>query len=205
MPSPEKEAEQLIDPILAAFRQRLQTVLLTHAVTGYLRGSAQMISYGHTRLGKPILFEGPPMQEAINWANKHAAQLVTKMDQETKDRLAKVIGDAIQNKRGLPGLARDIRKEFDDMTKVRSKLIAQTETNTALSTGSFERMNDMGVTGKRWLTIGDDRVRPAHLENEAAGVIPIDQPFPDGSMFTPGVDPFGCRCVTVPEMLSEHE
>ncbi len=205
MPTPEQEAKDLIDPILAAFRTRLQATILQHAVTGYINGSAQMISYGKTILkGRPIVYEGPPMQQAIDYANKRAARMVTQINAETRDRLAKTIADGIKNKRGIDGLARDIRTQFSDMTKNRSLLIARTETNESLSAGSFERGKAMGVTGKRWLTVGDHNVRDAHRENEAAGVIPWDEPFPDGSMAPPGNDPFNCRCVLVPVMLEEQ-
>lgn len=210
MPGPEEEAADILDPLLATFRARLQATILNHAVTAYLRGSAQMEEFGRTLTTKrPIYFEGPPMQQAINFANRQAAQAVTKIDQETKDILKKIIGDGIKDKRGIDGLARDIRNQFkdwqrtDEMTVSRSRLIARTETNAALSEGSFQRGKAMGVNGKSWLTVGDDRVRASHRENEAAGVIPYDKPFPSGDMHPPGVDGYNCRCVLVPEMLPE--
>jgi len=198
------DIDDVIEPVLMVFRTQLRARLLSHAVTCYLNGSAQMTSFGHTLKGIPITFEGPPMQDAINFANKHAARLVKEIDTETRDRLAKTISDAIKEKRGVDGLARDIRNEFDDMGKVRSKLIARTETNTSLSKGSFDRAKDMGVTGKSWLTVGDGKVRPSHQQNEAAGVIPIDEKFPSGDLHPPGVDGFNCRCVTVFSMLEEE-
>ncbi len=205
MPSPKEEAADIMEPILMTFRNRLQAIIAGHAVSAYLKGSAEMVSFGKTLKGLDIVFEGPPMKQAIDYANKYAARMVKDMDAETKDRLAKVIGDAIKNKRGIDGLARDIRHEFDDMTKVRSQLIARTETNEALSSGSFERGKAMGVTGKSWLTVGDDKVRPEHRRNEAAGVIPYDQPFPSGDMFPPGVNGFNCRCTLSPSMLPEQK
>ncbi len=193
MPGPEKEAEDILEPILAVFRTRLQAIIMGHAVTAYLRGSAQMIQYGRTILtDRPIFFEGPPMQQAINYANKHAAQLVTKMDTETKERLAKVIGDAIKEKRGIPGLARDIRKEFDDMTKYRSELIAKTETRDALFHASQERMEAMGITGKEWVLGSGGRGGNCEdcKANTAVGVISVDEEFP-----TPQYDIHpGCTC-----------
>jgi len=199
MPPPEKEVFDILDPILLAFRTRLEATILNHAVTAYLRGSAQMVSFGRTLLDKPIYFEGPPMQQAISYANKHAARLVTEMDLETKDRLAKVIADGIQNKRGIDGLARDIRKGFDDMTKYRSQLIARTETAGALSKGSIDRMEDMGVTGKEWVTVGDDKVSDECLGNEAEGAVPIDHVF-SGGVLNPPQHP-DCRCSLAPVML----
>ena len=46
---------------------------------------------------------------------------------------------------------------------------------------------------KSWVTVGDLRVSKEICQlNEAAGAIPIDQPFPSGHMFQPGHP--NCRC-----------
>ncbi len=200
MANTEKEAEVILEPILAAFRIRLEATLLNHAVIAYLRGSAQMVEFGRTILtDRPIFYEGPPMQQAINYANKHAAQLVTKMDMETKDRLAKVIGDAIKEKRGVDGLARGIRKEFADMSKYRTQLIARTETRDALLHASQERMEAMGVTGKQWILGSGGQEGNCELcrANAAVGAISVDEEFP-----TPQYDIHpGCTCAVAPVML----
>ena len=139
------------------------------------------------------------MQQAINYANKQAAQLVTDMDIETKKRLAKVIADSIDNKQGIPGLASNIRKEFDDMTKYRSELIAKTETHRALTQAGQERMEAMGITGKRWIlgAGGQEGNCPDCQANAAVGVISVNDSFP-----TPQeeIHP-GCTCAVAPVML----
>lgn len=195
------DIDDIIEPVLMVFRTQLRARLLSHAVTCYLNGSAQMTSFGHTLRGIPITFEGPPIQDAINFANEHAARLVKEIDLETRDRLAKTISDAIKEKRGIDGLARDIRNEFDDMGKVRSKLIARTETANALSSGSQERMIAMGVTGKRWITVGDSLVSDECRANEAEGAIPADEIFSGGVQHPPQHP--NCRCVIAPVMLEE--
>ena len=177
-----KEIDGILDPILATFRDRLSTTLQGHSAMAYLRGSAEMVSWGRTKLRDlPILFEQAPIQQAINYANKHSAQLVTRMDEETKSRLAKVIGDAIENKRGIPGLARDIRREFDDMTKFRSQLIARTETADSLSEAFMDRSKAMGVTGKEVVTAPEGDY-PCEIcqANADEGTVPIDHIFPSG-------------------------
>ena len=197
------EIDDILDPILMTFRDRLSTTLQGHSVSAYLKGSAGMIEWGRTKLtDRPIFFEGPPIQQAINYANKHSAQLVARMDEETKSRLAKVIGDAIENKRGIPGLARDIRREFDDMTKFRSQLIARTETRDALFHASQERMEAMGVTGKEWIVAPEGEWPCAICQaNADVGTIPINQEFP-----TPQYEIHpGCHCAIAPVMLKEEE
>lgn len=197
MTKPEKEAGDILDPILATFRARLQAMVGAHAVTAYLRGSAQMIEYGRTILtDRPVFFEGPPMQQAIAYANKHCAQLVTNMDIETKDRLAKVIGDAIQNKRGVDGLGRDIRAEFEDMSRARSQVIARTETCDALEQSFMDRSKAIGITGKEWITHDPC---PICAANEAEGIVPLSHVFSSGHD-RPPVHP-NCVCALAPVML----
>ncbi len=200
MPGPEEEIDDILDPILRAFRTRLEATLVNHSVIIYLNGAAQMVEWGRTKLtDRPVFFEGPPMQQAINYANKHAAQLVTKMDQETKGRLAKVISDGIKNKRGVEGLARDIRKEFQDMKRYRSQLISKSETRDALFHASQDRMEAMEVTGKEWVlgSGGKEGNCEDCKRNAEVGVISVDQEFPIPQY---DIHP-GCLCAISPAML----
>jgi len=194
------DIEDALDPILSIFRTRLEVTIVNHAAKVYLRGSAKMVQFGRTLVSdKPIFFEGPPIQDAINYASKRGAQLVTKMDRETKERLAKVIGDAIENKRGVDGLARDIRKEFADMKTSRAQLIAKSETRDALFHASQDRMEDLGVTGKEWIlgSGGQEGNCPDCMSNAAAGIIAVDDEFP-----TPQYEIHpGCTCGIAPAMI----
>jgi len=173
-----------LDPILAMLHEPLRAELASQEVAIYVNGSAQMTTWGHTKAGIPIAYEGPPIEQAIDWAEKHCATLVTKMDEETKKRLAKTISDGITNKRGIPGLARDIRGEFVDMRRYRAVMIARTETASALSSASIDTMKDMGISGKQWIWPGTSDCDICS-ENEAAGVIPVDDTFPSGDMAPP--------------------
>lgn len=181
-----------LDVVIKSFESDLLHRVSRSLAMIYFSGSAQMISYGKTALGMPNWYEGPPVRAAVEWAENYCAGLVTKMDIETKSRLAKVISDGINNKRGIDGLARDIRKEFTDMSRDRAEMIARTETNQALSKASLDRMKDMGIEGKEWVVIGDDRLCEICEGNEAQGVIPVNQPFQSGHMNPPGHP--NCRC-----------
>ena len=192
------DMEDFLDPILRTLSVRLRADLVGELTDVYLSGSAEMIVWGKTAGGKAIAYEGPPVQQAIAYAERHGAQLVTRMDEETKRRLAKVVSDGIQNKRGIDGIARDLRGTFDDMSRYRSKLIAKTETADALGQAFEDRGKELGITHKEWVTVGDDRVSDGCAENEAAGVIPFNQPFPSGDMRPPRFP--GCRCASAPSM-----
>ena len=193
------ETKNIFDPLLATLVANLNYRLNGHLVTIYMSASAEMITWGKTKAGVPIAYEGPPIEQAIEWAEKQGARLVTQMDEETRRRLAKTISDGIVNKRGIPGLARDIKKEFADMSRYRSQLIARTETSNALSQASLDRMKDMGIEGKEWVTAGDDRVSDECLGNEADGIIPVGQAF-SGGVMAPPQHP-DCRCTIAPARL----
>jgi len=151
------------------------------------------------------IYEGPPMIEAIKHAQTENAQMAAKYEltPDSANRLAQIVSDGIKNKRRIGGLASDIRKEFPDMTTERARLIAQSETGDALSQASLDRMKDMGIEGKEWVTAGDDRVCEICLSNEAVGVIPTDKAFPSGHMHPPGCE--NCRCALALAMLNRKD
>ncbi len=194
-----KDVENILNPILASFDKKIEAEISGQIAETYISGQAEMITWGKTKGGVPIAFEGPPISQAINWAEKHAASMVTEMDAETKRRLAHTISQGIENKRGVPGLARDIRNTFTDMSKHRSELIARTETANALSEASLDTMKDMGIDGKEWVTAGDDLVSDDCSGNEAEGVIPRGQSF-SGGVDAPPQHP-DCRCTVAPARL----
>jgi SPP1 gp7 family putative phage head morphogenesis protein len=188
-----------INPILSVFVNDLQYRLNGYLVTAYLRGSAQMVQWGRTKTtDMPIYYEGPPMQDAINYASKHTATLVKGLNDETRDLMRNTIEKAIKEKRGIPGLARDLRTQFDNMTKVRSQVIARTETADALEQSFMDRAKDIGVTGKEWIVTDPCPICEA---NGNEGPVPLDHVFSSGDMRPPAHP--NCRCALAPVMLKE--
>lgn len=78
-------------------------------------------------------------------------------------------------------------------------LVAQTEIQTFLGTARHEMFSRSGVQRKRWLTVGDDRVREEHTDNEDQGWIPIDDAFSNGAMH-PGDGPSAVNCFLDPQV-----
>ena len=195
MPDLNSDLDDALEPIVRFLQSALRTTIEGHLVRAYIQGDKELIYWGITKGGIPIAYEGPPSEQAIKWARDYCAKMVTKMDDETKTRLAKAVADAIENKRGVPGLAKNIREEFADMTRYRSQMIARTETAKALGEGSHQRMKEMGIEYHEWVrTSGYDC--DVCEDNENAGIIPIDDAFPSGDM-TPPVHP-NCMCVVSP-------
>ena len=198
----ESDVNNILNPLLAAFDSKLEADIAGQLTETYISGQAEMITWGKTKGGIPIAYEGPPISQAVKWAEKYTATLVTGLDEETKRRLAYTISQGIKNKRGVPGLARDIKNTFADMTRFRSQLIARTETASALSQASLDTMKDMGIGGKEWVTVGDDRVSDECLANEAQGVIAVDKSFTSGPMAPP--QHAACRCSVAPSRLKKE-
>lgn len=195
------ETEGILEALIKAFGSGFVTMIEGHLTTIYLNGTVEMMTWGMTKSGLPIAYEGPPIERAIDFSKKQGARLVTQMNEETKRRLARVVSDGIKNKRGIPGLSRDIRKSFGDMSKYRSELIARTETSNALSQASLDKMRDMEIEGKEWITAGDERVSPECSSNEGEGIIPRDQMF-GGGVMAPPQHP-ACRCSLAPAILKK--
>ena len=77
----------------------------------------------------------------------------------------------------------------------RALKIARTETQAAYSTAMFDMYYRSGVRRKRWLTVGDQRVRPSHVDNASAGWLTAVDTFPSGQLHPgEGVDSVNCRC-----------
>ncbi len=187
----ERETNEILDPILKTFKQKLQLTIEAQLVDFYISGSAQMREWA----GLP--YEGPPIKQAIDYAANRGAQLVTEMDATTRDRLARIVSEGIENKRGVPGLARDIKNEFGDMTRYRSKVIARTETCDALEQAFMDRAVELEITGKEWV-VADPC--PICSQNGDAGVIPINDTFPSGHTRPPAHP--NCRCALAPARVA---
>lgn len=147
--------------------------------------------------------EGPPMIEAIRHAQTKGAQIAAKYELtvSTGEKIAQIVSDGIKSKRGIPGISRDIRGEFPEISKAKADNIAQTETADSMGQAFMSRSRDMRVTGKEWVCCPD--ACDICQSNAAVGAIPVDQPFPSGHMHPLAHD--GCRCALAPLMLPEKE
>jgi SPP1 gp7 family putative phage head morphogenesis protein len=115
----------------------------------------------------------------------------------TFEILKSKIVDGVKNGDGVDVIAKTIRDYFDDMSKGRAKTIAQTETNFVLSKSTNDAYAQSSiVTGKEWLTVGDDKVREEHVENDGV-IVGKGEAFPSGEMY-PAEHSVNCRCALLP-------
>jgi hypothetical protein len=140
--------------------------------------------------GPPIDRLGSSGQSAADWAADQAAQLVKGINQTTLDQIAGAVAEGIQDQLGVPGTSRLIRLAVDNMSKVRSDMIATTEMNRAMSTAALDKMGRLGVEYKQIILAPD--ACDICQENADADPIEVDEDYPsgdDGPPFHPN-----CRC-----------
>ena len=196
----ETDLAKALKPYITSFNAQLTTELEGELVDIYLEGSTQVMTWGKTKKGIPIPFEGPPSAEAIAFAKEHCATMITEMSETTQSQIANSIGRSIQGKRGIEGMQRDLRyaikgmTEGDDVSISRARMIARTESNTALSQSFLDTSTAMGVDYKEWIVFD-----PCEICQQNAGrVIAMDKAFPSGD-FRPPSHP-NCRCALAPAL-----
>ena len=137
----------------------------------------------------------------IEKARKTAAARVKDVDQETIDRIAGQVADALENRSTSATLAKTIGETFTDMSKSRAKLIAQTELNMAINDGVKAANLEVGADEKEWLeTYAAQRPRDSHIANMGDGRIPINDEFSGDGSTDAGSgnnNPFNCHCTTL--------
>ncbi len=193
------EVRAALDPILGTVQGQIESTWEGHLVRMYIRGSAQMLAWGQTQGGLPIVFEGPPIQEAIDYASSRGGQLITKLNEETINRIANTVSRAIKNKRGIEGMARDVRGVMEDMSRDRARMIARTESNDALSQAFMDRGKALGVEASSWIPrapLDEDC-----LANARAGKVKLGEAFPSGHLRPPAHP--NCECALAPERIGD--
>ncbi len=195
--TPDDEAIRLAANATDAMNQELNSILRKNIEDGYLLGATQAHQLYRIEPTFDLLDDG-----AVQWMNNRSAQLVTKIDQVTRERLSATLARGARAGDSVPRLARRIRaevKSMADISKGRAHLIANTELNEAMSEAGLQTYTRLNIKGKSWSTVGDDRVSDDCRANQGAGIIPLAQIFP-GGVGRPPQHP-GCRCTLVPERM----
>ena len=132
---------------------------------------------------------------AVEWATRHAAGQVTRINLATMEGINRVIVEAVREGHSYTRTAERLAALFE-FSPGRAERIAVYEIGTAYEQGKRMAAQEMAGQGlqmeRKAQTAGDGRVRPSHRDNQAAGWIGLDEPFPSGDDTLPS-DP-GCRC-----------
>lgn len=98
---------------------------------------------------------------------------------------------------GVDVIAESIRDHFSDWGVKRARMVARTETGFVLSKATNDAyMQSNVVTGKEWISVGDENVRDEHVANDGQ-IVAKGAAFPSGEHY-PGEHSINCRCVLAP-------
>lgn len=131
---------------------------------------------------------------AVAWANSHAADLVTQIDEATRNELNRVITTGIESGLDVGQIADSIHA-MDAFSDKRASLIAETEIAGAESQGALEGLRELAATTdltiqKTWVVT--DEACDDCQDNEDEGPIDLDDDFPSGDDAPPAHP--NCRC-----------
>lgn len=169
---------------------------------GQETGEALAKSYGPT--SRKFEFD-PWLGNVRNWIEAVVAEKVTKISRTTKDMIKREIALGFEEGESTPGIARRLRRKYQDFSVRRAMMIARTEVVAASNSGSHFAAEQTGLEYERvWLSSRDDRVRDDHTDMDGQTRGKSD-PFeaPDGSeLMFPGDTSLGadasqtinCRC-----------
>jgi SPP1 gp7 family putative phage head morphogenesis protein len=142
-------------------------------------------------------------ERSVEWARQRAANLVTQIEENTREMLRATVVQAIEEGWGADKLGDQIA-ESAAFSDARAEMIGRTEVIAANNEGALAAYKASGVaTGKEWLTAQDDLVSEECEMNEADGPIGLDELFSSGDE-APPLHP-NCRCSLIPAFLDEDE
>ena len=196
-------------------------IALKHALAGaYMNGLVEGAEHGNTLLDKKNAKEiSDDVRQYFNaWIDSYGLELCKDMNKTTKEKLRKVLAEAVEEGEGL-----EIRKKklieasdgmFADDKKYRAVLIARTESCTTMNAGATELYKAENIQMKEWISVQDDRTREAHLMMDGT-VIPMSDKFEvpatsqsEGAMMEYAGDPTApasqvcnCRCTIAPFVI----
>ncbi|MDP2364845.1 MAG: minor capsid protein, partial [Ignavibacteria bacterium] len=129
-------------------------------------------------------------QLALTWLETRIGWAADEVGEETAKLLGRTLTEGFKLGESTDDIAKRVRGLFSDMTKVRSKRIARTETISASNFGAQEGYKEAGVKQTEWYTAIDERVcdicEPLHGKVSAIseGEVPPAHP--------------NCRCTILP-------
>ncbi len=189
----DKAALLIIAKAVDGASPEVEFIVKDYLEQAYLLGATEAHLVAKIKPTMTLIDEG-----AVKWMKKHAAELVTNLDDVTKQKMANILVQGTHKGESAQKIARTLRDEFTDMSKGRAEMIAQNELNEAMSEASLNTYKRLGIEGKSWSVA----LEPCEicLGNEAEGIIPIGRLFSSGNEHPPGHP--RCLCTLTPERLS---
>jgi hypothetical protein len=135
------QAAQLVARLLAGLAgdRDAQRAFVDELVDVLAAPFADGFSAGSEAIGGAITF-GPADPRAIAWAQAHAAELVTQVDETTRQSIRDLVSSAMQADEGLTvgDITDQVIGALDDASVYRAERIARTETALAYNHGTLD-------------------------------------------------------------------
>ena len=155
------------------------------------------------RAGELIGVKFELTEDVIKKIDKKSMTFAEQVNETTRKKLKKELGEGITAGEGVPELAERVSDVFKTRRKYEAERIARTEVISASNAAELEAYIQSDVIEKKeWLATMDANVRPAHADMNGE-VVGLNKRFSNGLMY-PG-DPSGsgdevvnCRCTTLP-------
>lgn len=175
-----------------ATRERMQAGLYYNMLEALVMGGGHLVEDIGVPLTIAFNLENPL---AVAYAASHAARQVTRINDTTRAGINRIIMAAVDNGTSYTRVAAQLREAYE-FSAGRARRIAVYEMGAAYEQGKKMAADQMELQGLRmekgWQSAEDSRVRPAHRENQGAGWVAMDAPFPSGDELPPSDS--GCRC-----------
>ena len=123
-------------------------------------------------------------ERVLSELRSRSARQVADIDEFSQRRIRELLARGIERGAHPFEIARNLRGEFSEWSVRRAQTIARTETAWAWSSVTHESFLRNGITARRWESIQADPGEQCAV-NEAAGDVPIDEPFPSGHDYPP--------------------
>lgn len=140
---------------------------------------------------------------SVNWAAGHAADLVTGIEEVTRDELRNIISSGLEQNIGSDEIGQLIR-DATVFSDERVDMIVRTEMADANSQGTLEgyrvARDEAGVRVKKTWEV-DGEPCEICIENSSAGAIDLDDDFPSGDDAPPAHP--NCECALSNEVEEE--
>jgi HK97 family phage portal protein len=149
----------------------------------------------------------------------HGAELVTSINETTRDQLRKVLAEGFTAGESIPKLRVRVENVFNEATRNRATMIARTESLRASNFATVEAYRQSEVVeAKEWLAERDNRTCPYCLEMDGKVIGLSESYFKEGDTFTVNGDSLSiglldvdepplhvqCRCTTIPVLLGQR-
>ena len=126
---------------------------------------------------------------------ERAAFFAESVNDTTLEKLSKTLADGLDSGEGIAELTARVKAVYEEFPTYRAETIARTESTAVNNEGFLEAYQQSKVVNSmEWLSAGDARVRPEHVDLDGE-IVEVGKNFSNGLQFPSEPN---CRCVISP-------